>query len=72
MQIVKTVDVSDNGEYEDKVNELLKDGFVLSSSSCGFVDSAEYEWCGVYKAVLVKTICDTKEEKILQTHNRYR
>jgi hypothetical protein len=48
------VNETDPKVFEKKCNELLDEGFKLSSSACGFVDSAEYNFCGVYDAIFIK------------------
>lgn len=53
-----TVVVNESGqkEFEKKVNALMKDGYKLSSSSCGFVGevgNTVYD-CEYFMAIMVK------------------
>lgn len=34
---IKTVDTNDSADFERKAKELFKNGYKLSSSSCGYV-----------------------------------
>mgnify|MGYP000947344460 FL=1 len=51
---IKVVDESKPDVFEEKVNELLKMGYKISSTSCGFVNSEAYDFCSVYQAILIK------------------
>ena len=51
---VFVVDESRPDVFEEKVNELLKMGYKISSTSCGFVNSEAYDFCSVYQAILIK------------------
>ncbi len=35
--MIKTVNTSDYRKYEKEVNELIKEGYHVSSTSCGYV-----------------------------------
>ena len=59
MQTIKVIEYSDRDKFEFEVNSLLSDGYVLSSSSCGFVDDSKYDYCSSYQAVLV---CNAMEQ----------
>jgi hypothetical protein len=54
MSQIRVIDESSSLVFESKVNELLKDGYVLKASNCGFVNSAQYDFCGSYQAILLK------------------
>lgn len=54
MQEVEIVEAADPDDFVERVNKLLSEGFQLSSSSCGFVDSEKYDFCGNYQAILLK------------------
>lgn len=51
---IKTVDTNDSEEFERKAKELFKDGYKLSSSSCGYVGEvggSVYDcnfWMGIF------------------------
>lgn len=51
---IKVVEESKPNVFEEKVNELLKMGYKISSTSCGFVNSEAYDFCSVYQAILIK------------------
>lgn len=48
-----TIESSDCDKFEAQVNDLLSDGYRISSTSCGFVSSEQYDFCSSYHAVLV-------------------
>lgn len=51
---VIAVDESDANKFESQCAILVNAGYTLNSSSCGFVNSAEYDFCSSYHAVFVK------------------
>lgn len=51
---IKVVDSSDEELFTSRCNKLLDAGYILSSSSCGFVNSKEYDFCSAYHAIFVK------------------
>ena len=53
MSKIKVVESSDMNKFENEVNELLKDGYSISSTSCGFVNSENYDFCSSYQAILI-------------------
>ena len=53
---IKTIHFSDEGEFDKKVNEMLNEGYDVLSTSCGFVNSERYDFCGVYQAILIKEV----------------
>ncbi len=52
--MIKVIDENNGKVFESKCNELLKAGWVLDSSSCGFVNSEEYDFCSSYQAIFVE------------------
>jgi hypothetical protein len=58
MQTIKVIDSCDSTKFEKEVNEFLSKGYIVSSTSCGFVPSEKYEFCSSYQAILV---CNTVE-----------
>ena len=52
----KIVTVSNNkqGDFEYMVNEYLEEGYKLSSSNCGFINSEAYDFVDVWQAILYK------------------
>ena len=51
---VVVLDSSDVKAFEDDCNRLIRNGYKMASSSCGHVDSAEYEFCAILQAIFVK------------------
>lgn len=49
------VTVSERGqvEFEAYCQGLYEDGYILSSSSCGFVNSESYDFCDSWQAIFV-------------------
>lgn len=54
MEEIIVIEANSKPEFVGKVNFNLERGYKISSTSCGFVDSAEYDYCSVYQAILVK------------------
>lgn len=52
MADIKIVEDSDKDKFEKEVNSLLSEGYRLSSSYCGFIQSENYDFCSSYHAVL--------------------
>lgn len=54
--MIKIIENNDKDEFENKVNELLSQGYKLSSSNCGYVGevgNSVYD-CNYYMAILIK------------------
>ena len=51
---IKVIEMSDLVKFEFEVNSLLEDGYKISSTNCGFVNSERYDFCGSYQAILLK------------------
>ena len=49
---VVTISRSDEDQFTKDVNELLVLGWEILSTSCGFVNSEQYDFCGSYQAIL--------------------
>jgi len=49
---VVTISRSDEDQFTKDINELLDLGWQVLSTSCGFVDSEKYDFCGSYQAIL--------------------
>jgi len=54
MKTIQVIEESDSKVFEDKVNSLLMNGWEILSTSCGFVNSEQYDFCGNYQAILIK------------------
>ena len=53
--MIKTISECDSNEFEKKVNELIKEGYKITSSSCGYVGevgNSVYD-CEYWMAILV-------------------
>ena len=50
---VVVVESADMHEFERECLQLFEDGYRLDSSSCGFVNSEEYDFCQSYQAIFV-------------------
>lgn len=56
MEMIKTISECNATEFENKISELIKDGYKLTSSSCGYVGevgNSVYD-CEYWMAILVK------------------
>lgn len=51
---ITVVNSADKDAFEKNVNGLLKRGWKMSSSGCGFVNSAEYNFCDCFHAIMIK------------------
>jgi hypothetical protein len=51
---VKVIQNTKQGDFEDEVNGWLKEGYKISSTSCGFFNSEAYDFCEHWQAILVK------------------
>lgn len=47
------IDERDYNVFQRKCQEARNQGYKLSSSSCGFVNSADYDFCSCYQAIFV-------------------
>lgn len=54
MSKIVTVSANKQGYFEDQVNEYLQEGYKLSSSNCGFINSEAYDFVDVWQAILYK------------------
>jgi len=61
MEFMKTVFENSNTTYEQICDELLKDGFQLSSSSCN-VSDGNTTWCAVFYRPAIKEVVSTPLE----------
>ena len=52
--MVKVVENSDETKFETECNKLIQDGYKISSTSCGIINSEAYDFCTFYQAILVK------------------
>ncbi len=54
MSEITVIEANSKKEFIDKVNLKLQQGFKISSTNCGFVDSEQYDYCSVFQAILIK------------------
>ncbi len=52
--MIKVIENSDKDKFEQEVNDFLLQGFMVSSTACGFIQSEAYDFCHSYQAILVK------------------
>lgn len=52
--MIKVISQNDQDDFENKVNKLIKDGYKIIASSCGFVNSENYDFADWYQAILEK------------------
>lgn len=57
-QEIKALNLTDETEFENIVNGFLAEGWKISSTSCGFVNSENYDFCTSFQAILAKDIYD--------------
>lgn len=53
MEQIKIIDSDSSKNFEEEINELLKEGWTISSTSCGFINSEEYSFKDLYQAILI-------------------
>lgn len=53
-QKIEVVHCTDASDFVVGVQKLLDESWRISSTNCGFVDSAEYDYCCSYQAILVR------------------
>lgn len=51
---VRVVDEWDRQEFEQKCQELLDQGYVISSTYCGFIPLEAPNFCNSYQAIFVR------------------
>lgn len=54
MSEIKVINTHDESDFENMVNAYLKEGWKISSTSCGFVNSDAYDFCTSFQAILIK------------------
>lgn len=51
---IKVVESSNKDKFESLTQDLMNQGYKISSTSCGFVNSEKYDFCDSYQAILIK------------------
>ena len=52
--MIKTVSEATGDKFEKICNGLVTRGYKILSASCGFINSADYEFADVWQAILEK------------------
>lgn len=52
-QQIKVIERNNAVVFAEEVNFHLADGYIVSSTSCGFVNSDRYDFCHNYQAILI-------------------
>ncbi len=60
MKLVKVIETNDIDKFQMYCDNLISQGFTLSSSSCGFVNDSKYDYCSCYQAIFTRNIADIK------------
>ncbi|HHX61782.1 MAG TPA: hypothetical protein GX707_13925 [Epulopiscium sp.] len=56
--MIKVINECNEHVFESTVNEYLSKGYKISSTSCGFLNSEEYEFVTNFQAILFKEVSD--------------
>ena len=56
MQEIKVVSWDNDSYFEGIVNNFLKEGWKISSTSCGFLNSENYNFKDQYQAILIREV----------------
>ncbi len=51
----RIVNLSDETDFEKAVSALLNDGWEISSTACGFINSEAYDYQNIYQAIMVRS-----------------
>lgn len=51
---VEVVESADPNDFTKRCSSLMRKGYKMHSSNCGFVNSEEYSFCSSYQAIFVK------------------
>ena len=54
MEKIKVINRADEDEFEKEVNKYLLQGYKMSSTACGFINSELYDFCTSFQAILIK------------------
>ena len=54
---IVAVSENDAQKFEKKCDELIEQGYKVQSTSCGFVNHTEYNFCDVWQAIFIKKEC---------------
>jgi len=48
---ILTIETSIQKEFEEECERLFKVDYKLIASSCGFINSNQYDFCSIYQAI---------------------
>lgn len=65
-QEIKVLNLTDEAEFESIVNGFLAEGWKVSSTSCGFINSENYDFCTSFQAILTRCIYDKVSYEIFK------
>lgn len=60
VKLVKVIETNDKDKFEMHSDNLISQGFILSSSHCGFVNDSKYDYCSSYQAIFTRREEDIK------------
>lgn len=66
MEQLQVINSSDEDDFTRRVTKELQEGWRVSSTHCGFVDSAAYDYCNSYQAILTRNVSKKIGPKIIQ------
>lgn len=52
--MIKVVETSDKNDFERQSLKLMEQGYRVSSTYCGFLNSERYDFCSYYQAIFIK------------------
>lgn len=55
-QEIKVINLSDEAEFENILNAYLEEGWRIPSTSCGFLDSENYNFQTSFQAILAREV----------------
>lgn len=53
-QLIKVINNTDECDFENMVNAYLSEGWKISSTNCGFLNSENYDFDTSFQAILIK------------------
>lgn len=53
LQEIKIINMSDEDAFTEAVNKHLSEGYKISSTDCGYINSDQYNFCSSFMAILV-------------------
>lgn len=56
MQEIKVIEMMNDSDFENTVNAHLEEGWKISSTNCGFLNSENYDFRSVFQAILIREV----------------